>query len=139
MTMNPFRVQLGILALALLSILSLLKAVTELWPSAGSLRGPDQVSRFEQNLSPLKAALSGEEAVGYLGDYSDRREGKKRYRFQLTQYSLAPIMVTNRRPSPFVVSVGPLDPGLQRRIEEQGLALVRDFGNEVRLFKRKEL
>ncbi len=137
MLKTPLTLKLVLWAIVLVSLLCALQTLMVWMPRQANFRGQDGVSRFEMDLSILKIAISGEAAVGYLGDHSNPLNSHLQRRFQQAQYILAPTMLTEKRPSRYVVSVWYLDQNLQREIEAQGLVLVSDFGNEIRLFERK--
>ncbi|MDL1871241.1 hypothetical protein FBR05_03450 [Deltaproteobacteria bacterium PRO3] len=137
MARKPAYVKLGLLVLILPALYATLTALIEWRPKTRRWTGIDFITQFERRLRPLKTALHGEEAVGYLGDHSDPSNGELQKNFQLTQYILAPAIVTDRRPTRYVVSVLPWTPLLEQEMRRQGLVLLKDFGEEVRLFKKE--
>lgn len=134
---SPLAIKLGILVLVLFCLASAFLTILQWRPLIPLSMWVDPVTRYERELEPLKQTLAGEEAVGYLGDHSNPLNANRQRRFQQTQYSLAPIMITDKRPTRYVVSVWALFPELQEEIAKRGLVLVRDFGNEIRLYERK--
>ncbi|KAB2840004.1 hypothetical protein F9K50_06560 [bacterium] len=137
MTRKPVYVKFGLLVLILPALYATLTAVIEWRPKTRRWTGIDVITQFERKMRPLKAAIQGEEAVGYLGDHSDPSNGELQKNFQLTQYALAPAIVTDRRATRYFVSVLPWTPLLEQDAQRQGLVLLKDFGEEVRLFERK--
>lgn len=134
----PALLKLGMLALILPALYAIVITLIELRPpSEGPWTGRDIISSFERKMLPLKIAIRGQEAVGYLGDHSVPSDAEAQRNFQLTQYALAPAMVTDKRPTRYVVSVLVWSPALAAEAQRQGLTLVKDFGNEVRLFERR--
>jgi len=137
MTRKPAYIKFGLLVLILPALYATLTALVEWRPLTRPWTGTDFITQFERRLRPLKTTLKGEEAVGYLGDHSDPSNGELQKNFQLTQYVLAPAILTDRKPTPYVVSVLPWTPILEDEMRRQGLVLLKDFGEEVRLFERK--
>lgn len=137
MKRQPTFVKFALLLLILPALYATLTAVVEWRLETRRWTGIDVISEFERKMQPLKAELRGEEAVGYLGDHTDPSNGELQKNFQLTQYALAPAMVTDRRESRYVVSVLPWTPLLEQEMHQRGLVLLKDFGQEVRLFERK--
>jgi hypothetical protein len=137
MVRKPRYIKLGLLLLILPALYATLITLLEWTPKGEHWTGIDGITQFEMKMWPLKSALRGEAAVGYLGDHSDPSNGEMQKNFQLTQYALAPAMVTDKRKSRYVVSVLPWYPLLEKESQRQGLILVKDFGNEVRLFERR--
>ena len=137
MVRKPAYVKFGLLLLILPALYGTFTALIEWRPKTRRWTGIDVISQFERKMRPLKKAIHGEEAVGYLGDHSDPSNGELQKNFQLTQYALAPAMVTDHRPTRYVVSVLPWTPLLEQEMQRQKLVLLRDFGEDVRLFERK--
>ena len=137
MVRKPAYVKFGLLLLILPALYGIFTSLIEWRPLTPRWTGFDGISQFDRKMQPLKKAINNEEAVGYLGDHSDPSNGEMQRNFQLTQYALAPAMVTDHRPTRYVVSVLPWTPLLEQEMQRQGLILVKDFGEDVRLFERK--
>jgi len=135
---KPAQLKIALLLLILPSFFFLLMQFVKFAPHGYPVLGIDFISRFEQRLTPVRQMLRNEVAVGYLGDHADPTDAEKQRNFQLTQYSLAPILVTDKRPVNFFVSVKPLEEGDLRAIAGKGLVLLRDFGDEVRIYQRRQ-
>ncbi len=137
MLRSPTQIKIGILIVVLVSIYSGIQSLFRWMPRKHYLESKDYVSQFEEKLRPLKSRLAGEVAVGYLGDHSDNTSFVQQSDFQITQYVLAPVMLTDKREARYVVSVKPLDVPLEEEIQKRGLVLQEDFQNEVRLYERR--
>ena len=136
MVRKPRYIKLALLLLILPALYATLTTLLEWYEGAESWKNVDGITQFEMRLWPLKSALKGEEAVGYLGDHSDPSDAEAQRNFQMAQYTLAPIMVTDKRRSRYVVSILPWTPILEQESQKQGLTLVKDFGGDLRLFER---
>ena len=137
MVRKPRYIKLALLVLILPALYATLMTLLEWTEMGGGWKGIDGITQFEMRLWPLKSALRGQDAVGYLGDHSDPSNAEAQRNFQLTQYTLAPIMVTDKRLSRYVVSILPWSPLLDQESASQDLVLVKDCGNDVRLFTRR--
>jgi hypothetical protein len=89
----------------------------------------DPLSRFERHLAPLREALGGERAVGYLPP-SEEAIDRVAHLYSV-RYALAPVKVLNQIDLPLVVADGyakgqPLPPQLRVR---------RDFGDGLLLLE----
>lgn len=88
----------------------------------------DPISRFERHLAPLRAALRGERAVGYLPPTQALDRVAHLYS---VRYALAPLKVLDQTDLPLVVADGVADP---RRLPPQ-LRVRRDFGDSLLLLE----
>jgi hypothetical protein len=107
----------------------------------------DPVSVHERRIEPLKSLLPPRGAVGYVTALdSEKIFARERSlkdvellgHFILTQYTLAPVFVYNTPDRPLVVGnfIGSNpDPS---RIAREGLAPLRDLGDGLILYRRKE-
>lgn len=136
MRWSPIRIKIGLLVWILPLFFTLILNLLRLRPRGPQFMGQDIISIFEKKIQPVKLMISGEEAVGYLGDHSDPTSAEQQRDFQFTQYSLAPVMVTDKRATEYFVAVRPLDTVAAESIQKNGLILVKDFGEELRLFKK---
>jgi hypothetical protein len=96
----------------------------------------DSITSYENRFTELRRILPSRGVVGYATELpSDKilSDAGASAEYYITQYSLAPIILDNTKDHSLVVGNfhGP-------SITEPGLALVRDFGNGVMLFGRKE-
>ncbi len=129
---------------ALYASLSLLLEKARDFPGTG---WADPVSVHERRIEPLKSLLPPRGAVGYVTALdSDRIFARERSlrdvellgHFILTQYTLAPVFVYNTPDRPLVVGnfIGSNpDPS---RIARLGLVPLKDFGDGLILYRRKE-
>jgi hypothetical protein len=97
---------------------------------------PDAVTQTEQRLRPASAALPRHGVVGYLSDEdSYTTPGMRRY--YLTQYALAPLVVSRSARKEFVLG-NFKEPSMAGELaRENGLSLERDFGGGLMVFRRK--
>jgi hypothetical protein len=125
------RVRAVVLALLILSALSV--NLTELRTTWYTLLSPglDLVSRHEQRLAPLKAALPERGVVGFVTDAPARAEQARR-RF-IAGYALAPVVVARGADWPLVVGDFK-DPAAARLMTGERLRVREDFGNGLVLF-----
>jgi hypothetical protein len=142
-----YRVRAGyllLLACALYASSSLLYEKATGFPG---LPPEDPVSAHEKRIEPLRAYLPDRGAVGYVtGLEIDRVFARERAlrdvellgHFILTQYTLAPIFVYPRPDRPLVVGnfigIGP-DRAL---LDRYGLVPLKDFGDGLILYRRKD-
>jgi len=133
---NPFFIKLGVLMLALPALYAAIMTFLEWRPHGTPSMAIELVTQFEWKMQPLKEMIAGDVAVGYVGDHTSPQDAEGQRNFQLTQYALAPTMVTDKLKSRYFVSILPAGPLLDREVGDKGLVLVKDFGNEVRLYQR---
>jgi hypothetical protein len=88
---------------------------------------------YESRLREVRKMLPKEGIVGYVTDEAMDPLEKTRY-FHLTQYGLCPLIVVSGKKHPFVVAYSR---GFQHPAEPllQGLVLVRDFDDGIRLYR----
>jgi hypothetical protein len=97
----------------------------------------DNVAQFDRSLRELRKMLPQKGTVGYIaakpaGDILDDADETRRY--YLTQYSLAPLVVTlGTAPS---LVIGDSAGGAISGVQDSGLVLLRNFGNGVMLFRK---
>ena len=91
---------------------------------------------YERRLKSVRAMLPKEGVVGYLPDEAmDPLE--KTSHLYLTQYSLCPLIVVEGKDHPFVIAYFK-DAGAAGGPQVQGLTLIKDLGNGIRLYRSKE-
>ncbi len=97
---------------------------------------PDAVTRVEERLKPAAAVLPRFGVVGYLSDEdSFTTAGMRRY--YLTQYALAPLVVSRSAQGEFVLG-NFKDPSKAVELARQsGLSVEHDFGGGLMIFRRK--
>lgn len=97
---------------------------------------PDSITIYEKRFTELERILPAHGVVGYVTELpsdiilSDADASAEYY---IAQYSLAPLILDNTKDHPFVIGNfhGP------HKIEAD-LVLMRDLGNGIMLFRRKE-
>ena len=90
-------------------------------------------NRSDRRFVALKTALPRHGTVGYVGESGAPVDVLGNY--YLTQYALAPMIVENSSNHPLVVGNFPRS---QPSHVPDNLTLIRDFGNGVFLFARKD-
>ncbi len=99
----------------------------------------DRISQYERRFEGLKKILPPHGVVGYLSDRQaqDIRFDDRTIEFYLTQYALAPLIVTYSAERELVIGnfgTSRVDPEI---FKERNLTLARDFGNGVMLFRHE--
>jgi hypothetical protein len=89
----------------------------------------DAMSAFERHLAPLREALRGERAVGYL---APSRAVDRAAHLYSVRYALAPVQVRDGEDLPLVVADGMAD----ARLFPPELSVRRDFGGGLYLLER---
>lgn len=133
------RHQFAVIALAAIALLSsfwwLLDVITG-YSNASNTFG---VASFEERFQPLRKILAPHSTVGYASD-NPYNNSASLGEFYLTQYTLAPTIVTEAAPSKgmlVVVNSHSPQPDL-RKLQAQHLALVQNIGGGVLLCRRNE-
>ena len=141
---GPFAGYLLIAFCALYASLSLLLEKARDFPGTG---WEDPVSVHERRIEPLKSVLPPRGAVGYVTALdSEKIFARERSlkdvellgHFILTQYTLAPVFVYNTPDRPLVVGNFIGSNPDQSRIAREGLVPLKDFGDGLILYRRKE-
>jgi len=97
---------------------------------------PSAVAQTEQRLRPAGAVLPRHGVVGYLSDEdSYTTPGMRRY--YLTQYALAPLVVSRSTRKEFVLGNFREPSKAAELARQNGLSLERDFGDGLMIFRRK--
>lgn len=121
-----------------------------LYGKASGLKGlpaEDPVSLHERRIEPLRSHLPGRGAVGYVTALEIEkvfareralRDVELLGHFILTQYTLAPVFVYPRPDRPLVVGNFIGSGPDQALIDRHGLVPLRDFGDGLILYRRKE-
>jgi len=89
---------------------------------------------YEHRLTPVREMLPKEGVVGFVTGRSLEPSETVLY-FYLTQYSLAPLIVAKGKDHPFVLAYLKDSPAPGAEPGLQGLALVKDFGHGIRLYR----
>jgi len=107
----------------------------------------DPVSLHERRIEPLKSVLPPRGAVGYVTALDSEkifarerslRDVELLGHFILTQYTLAPVYVYNTPDRPLVVGNFIGSNPDDSRIARKGLVTLKDFGDGLILYRRKE-
>jgi hypothetical protein len=144
---NRYRSRAGYL---LLITCALYASVLLLYEKAAQFPGlswEDPVSVHERRIEPLRAYLPDRGAVGYVTALDIEkvfareralRDVELLGHFILTQYTLAPVFVYARPDRPLVVGnfIGTRPD--QALLDRYGLVPLRDFGDGLILYRRKE-
>ena len=133
-----------IMACALYASVSFLYEKAALFPGLSS---EDPVSVHERRIEPLRAYLPDRGAVGYVTALEIEkvfareralRDVELLGHFILTQYTLAPVFVYPRPDRPLVVGNFIGTQPDQALLDRYGLVPLRDFGDGLILYRRKE-
>jgi hypothetical protein len=132
----PLRVKLGMMGLALFVLVTNIDLVIDAHQTLQRNKGKDLVPIYEKRFTKLRQAIKSFEVVGYFSDgASDSQEDVGN--FYLTQYTLAPVIVTRETNRRWVVGnfwkTGRVPAAAQR----DRLFLWKDFGDGVALFQSK--
>ncbi|MFO1463133.1 MAG: hypothetical protein U1F66_05105, partial [bacterium] len=133
MRKNPTLFKFLLLALILPCLYSMYLTFMRWLPADGQFASRDPLTKFEIKLAPVKAMLGDVEALSYLGDHSNPSDAEAQRNFQITQYVLAPILLTDKRPSRYAISLAPWTSQLEAEVRARDLVLARDFGGDLRL------
>jgi hypothetical protein len=117
----------GLVAVAVVVVLLLASVVTAL-----RTRGPQPTNPDEARFQELRTALPGRGKVGYLSDFSATDHLAP---YHLTQYSLAPVVVSPRPDQRTVVGDFSSLDAARAVIEKHDVQLVRDFGQGLLLLE----
>jgi len=99
----------------------------------------DQVSQYQRRFESLKQALPRRGLLGYTGDTNnDLNDPPARRRYYLTQYALSPLVIANTAALPVVIGNFDDTDSAHLIFKSNGLVLIKDFGNGVQLFRRRE-
>ena len=127
------RIPPRIVSISLIFIVGCLLSSARLIHNAPSVhkRATDLVTqRSDLRFAALRTALPARGAVGYIGESSD----SVAY-YYLAQYALAPLVLDRSLNHELVVGNFPFS---SPRFSTEDLQLVRDFGDGVLLFQRKD-
>lgn len=91
---------------------------------------------YEASLEPLKKVLPNDGVVGYVTDEGADPSHKINY-FYLTQYNLCPVLLVRGAHHPLVVG-GYYEVESPGKSEVEGLALIKDFGRGIGLYRGKQ-
>jgi len=102
------------------------------------LHGPGRFEEavYDARLAPLKAMLPRDAIVGYVTDEGTDILHRVKY-FYLTQYDLCPVLVVRGKNYPYVIG-GYYDIDNPRRTDAADLALLRDFGEGIELYRGRQ-
>ena len=92
------------------------------------------VPAFEKRFETLHQSLQAKTALGYVSDNAPNNT-QAQAEFYLTQYALAPVIVKASTEEPIVVANFHNNQPDQKLLNAKHLAFVRDFGNDVFVFR----
>lgn len=131
--MNSTRITIASVTFALCCLLSSARLLIDAPRPAAVRHSSDEVAkRSDQRFAPLKAALPGSGVVGYIGEPGTNALAD----YYLAQYALAPLVLDHSANHPLIVGNFPTGPQMNAASED--LRLVKDFGDGVLLFARKD-
>jgi hypothetical protein len=96
----------------------------------------------EERFQPLKTFLPQQGVVSYISDIKPQKEINKYQKtylatYYLTQYALSPLLIVNNRDHSLVI--GDFDSNITPGdVEFKDLLLLRDFGQGLMLFERRD-
>ncbi len=132
----PLRVKLGMMALALFVLVTNIDLVIDAHQTLQRNKGKDLVPIYEKRFTKLRQAIKSFEVVGYVSDGAlDSEEDVEN--FCLTQYTLAPIIVTRETNRRWVVGNFWKNGRVPAVMPKDRLSLWKDFGDGVALFQSK--
>ncbi|HKY63910.1 MAG TPA: hypothetical protein VJR29_10855 [bacterium] len=126
-----------ILALALLPLLGMAND----WRLIEQYRHPaelaaDPVAAEEEKFQELRGFLPPDASVGYIGKkHAPGTDGVRNFR--MIQYFLAPVVVFNDTSRELIVTYLAEGEEPPAGLSEQDWTLVRDFGRNVKLYRRR--
>ncbi len=136
------RVKIGVVLLLLVTLYGGCTVIV--WGvklGSGRSGADDRITVYEKRFQELKKDLPADAVVGYVSDRTAERASRAKpfagSDVLLTQYALAPVMVTNAIKTDRVVGNFQDPRNMASLARKEGLILVRDYGLGVALFKRK--
>jgi hypothetical protein len=97
--------------------------------------GPELVQSYEDRYAALRASLKPGEEVGYVTDL--RADTVEAYtELRLMQYAVAPAFITNNLTPKLIVGNFHTTGGMATATRENGLTLLKNFGQGVVLFRK---
>ena len=131
---SPIRVWIGVLSVIVFAMLSSGLALRRALDPPPWTIAQDEISRYEARFQLLRSALPPEGVVGYVSEpWRPPHDLDWLKGFFLTQYALSPLVVVEGIAPALVIGNFPAGPG--RYAPDPTLALVRDFGDGVLLFR----
>lgn len=92
------------------------------------------VPAFEKRFETLHKSMQAKAALGYVSDNAPNNT-QAQAEFYLTQYALAPAIVKLSTEEPIVVANFHTNQPDQKLLSAKHLAFVRDFGNDVFVYR----
>jgi hypothetical protein len=131
----PLRVQVGIGVLILFVLVTNIVLVKDAHRRLLESKDRDPIMLYEKRYAELRQVLKPRGVVGYFTDAGPESEGYVR-NFYLTQYELAPVIVTTDTDRQWVVGNFWQSAEIPAVALNGHLYLWKDFGNGVALFQR---
>lgn len=144
----PILVRVAIALLVLIALYSNIKLLYERVQPDLSFVGNDPISLYEKRFEKVKTRLPSNGVIGYLGEGQQgslddtRSDGASLYNWYLTQYTLAPLVISPRPGhNLFIINGRPNVPELE--MPERGYTLmdigngekIMDFGNGIKVVR----
>jgi len=139
---HPTRVKIAILILVLSSLISNARLVAYKSGFSPDKIGKDYISLYEKRFEGVKKALPADGIIGYVADKRYDNIGldqKAALDYYLTRYALSPVLVTDTDGTKCPLVIGnfhDISAGL-KNAQDDGLVLIKDYGNGLMLFKGK--
>lgn len=125
---------LALILLPLLGIANDLRLLDQYRSSVG--RQPDAVAAEEAKFLELRDFLPPDATVGYVGKkHAVGTDGVRTFR--MVQYFLAPVVVFNDTSRELIVTYLAEGEEAPQELSDQNWTLIRDFGRNVKLYRRR--
>ncbi len=132
------RINIGIVAFTLASTFFMLYSAVSLPLRLNSFRN-DPLQRYIKRFVLLKQSLFSSSPLGYISNSSDKPDLSQPdalAEFYLTQYALAPLLISDTLKPKFIVGNFHKNPAKQ--LQSHNLIIVKDFGNGVMLLRHNK-
>ena len=144
----PMLVRVAIALLVLIALYSNIKLFRERVNSDLSFVGQDPITLYERRFETVKPRLPSNGVIGYMGEGQQgglddtKSDGASLYNWYLTQYTLAPLVISPRPGHKlFIINGRPSVP--EAEMPERGYTLldmgsggrILDFGNGIKVVR----
>lgn len=122
-------------AVSLFSAARLFVGVSDYYPHAPK---PDSITEFTSRFSTLRTMLPNRGVIGYITDPGvSPADANAKAEFYLTQYALAPVIVSASPDSHYVIGNfhQPISTG---SLQDRGFKLIREFGSGIALLENEK-
>lgn len=134
----PVRVKFGIILLISLALFSNIRLLKKEFEFNRDYIGRDYVTWYEKRFEGLKGILPARGVVGYISDKRPEEiatDPELTRGYYLTEYALSPIIVDNNLGHELIIGNFHKPITAPNSLKYRGLAVFKDFGNGVVLFK----